>query len=166
MSRKKRLPDSGPIINRSHTDLNVDTIVDITPERAKLFGVKGKMLQPSVATVAALIEQVPAGKLVTTDLLRRVLAHQFDVEITSPTDTRRVLRALADDPNTTVPFWRVLKGSGELLSSVPGSFSVQADLLIAEGFSLDTKGKLPRVINFRDFLMRFDSEYSLPEFDQ
>ena len=61
-----------------------DSIVDIPEERVKFFGTTGKMLLPSAATVAAVIDKIPAYKLLTTSHLRERLTRQFNVEGTCP----------------------------------------------------------------------------------
>ena len=48
-----------------------DVIVEIPQNRVKFFGTTGKMLLPSLSTIAALIKKIPAHKLITTDLLRQ-----------------------------------------------------------------------------------------------
>ena len=48
-----------------------DAIVDIPENRLRYFGGPGKMLLPSPATIAALIEKIPENKLVTLVTLLR-----------------------------------------------------------------------------------------------
>lgn len=83
-----------------------DSIVDIPPERVKFFGTTGKMLLPSAATVAALLSQIPASKLLTTVQLRQKLTAQFKVEGTCPVTTRKALQAVAQDADSRTPYWR------------------------------------------------------------
>ena len=64
-----------------------DEIVDIKESQIRYFGGPGKMLLPTPATVAAQIRQIPAGRLLTTDLLRKRLADQFGVQGTCPVTT-------------------------------------------------------------------------------
>jgi hypothetical protein len=67
-------------------------IVDIPKERLSFFGGAGKMLLPGPATVAALIEKMPEGKLITTTLICRKLARQFHVRGTCPVTTQKPFR--------------------------------------------------------------------------
>ncbi len=78
-----------------------DTIVDIPKDRLKFFGGAGKMLLPGPATVAALIEKVPAHKLITTNLLCQKLTQQSNVQGPAPVTTQKSLfRQLPMTPAT------------------------------------------------------------------
>ena len=132
-----------------------DAIVDIPENRLRYFGGPGKMLLPSPATIATLIEKIPENKLVTTDLLRQQLTSQFDVQGTCPITTQRSLQALANDPETHVAYWRVINQDGGLIARFPGGAAAHADHLRNEGFSIDTQAKVPKVKQFKDSLVRF-----------
>ncbi|MEZ4593607.1 MAG: MGMT family protein [Chloroflexota bacterium] len=132
--------------------LQEDLIVDIPPERVKFFGTTGKMLLPSVATVAALVAQIPASRLLTTTQLRQTLTAQFNVQGTCPVTTRKALKAIARDASCTAPSWRVINQDGGLLSVFPGGKTAQAARLQAEGLEVEA-GKTPRVKNFADRLV-------------
>ena len=112
------------------------------------------MLLPSRATVEAALARIPKGNLITTDLLRSKLAHQFGVEVTCPATMQTALRAIARDA-TGIPFWRVVKRNGELMSIFPGGAANHAKLLRREGFKIDAKGKVPEVHEFAQSLMSF-----------
>ncbi len=111
------------------------------------------MLLPGPATVAALIEKTPAGRLITTNLLCQKLARQFNVRGTCPVTTQKALEALAHDPGANVAYWRVVKANGGLMNRFPGGAESQAERLQKEGFTLDRKGKTPKVTNFRESLV-------------
>lgn len=132
--------------------LQEDLIVDIPPERVKFFGTTGKMLLPSVATVAALVAQIPASRLLTTTQLRQTLTAQFNVQGTCPVTTRKALKAIAQDASRTAPSWRVINQDGGLLSVYPGGKMAQATRLQAEGLEIEL-GKTPKVKNFADRLI-------------
>ena len=135
--------------------LQEDLIVDIPPERVKFFGTTGKMLLPSVATVAALVAQIPASRLLTTTQLRQKLTAQFNVQGTCPVTTRKALKAIAQDASSPAPSWRVINQDGGLLSVYPGGKTAQAARLQAEGLAVEP-GKTPKVKNFADSLAVFD----------
>jgi alkylated DNA nucleotide flippase Atl1 len=139
-------------------ELQKDAIVDIAPSKVGYFGGPGKMLLPSPATVAAMIKNIPQHKILTTDLLRKQLADQFNVQGTCPVTTKKALQTLANDPTESVPYWRVIKQNGELNAIFPGGVAAQADLLRQEGFTIDTNGKVPKVKQFKANLVRFDQE--------
>ena len=132
-----------------------DAIVDISEHLERFFGCSGKMLKPSRATIEALIHQIPERALITTDLLRKKLAAQFDVQVTCPYDTKQVLREIANDAGSGVAYWRVIKASGELIAHFPGGLDGHAGLLEREGFSIDASGKTPKVAGFKKSLVRF-----------
>jgi alkylated DNA nucleotide flippase Atl1 len=137
-------------------ELQEDAIVDIPENRVKFFGCSGKMLLPSPATVEALIKKIPENKLITTDLLRQKLTDQFKVQGTCPVTTQKALQAIAKDSSKNVAYWRVINQNGELIAKFPGGVEDHAALLKQEGFTIDTKGKVPRVKQFRESLVRFD----------
>ena len=127
--------------------LQEDVIVDIPQNRVKFFGTTGKMLLPSAATIAVLLSQIPASKLLTTVQLRQRLTAQFKVAGTCPVTTRKALQALAQDADGRVPYWRVVNQNGSLITTYPGGVTGQAARLQAEGFVIE-EGKTARVKNF------------------
>jgi hypothetical protein len=97
-----------------------DAIVDISMAQVRFFGGPGNMLIPCVVTVEALIHKDPASRLITTGLLRKMLADQFKVQGTCPVTTRKALQAIANDSSKQVAYWRVIKQNGELSDRFPG----------------------------------------------
>jgi alkylated DNA nucleotide flippase Atl1 len=136
-------------------ELQEDTIVDIPENRVKFFGTTGQMLLPSPATVAALIQKIPEDKLITTNLLCQALTEQFKVEGTCPVTTKKALQTIAHDTSKNVAYWRVINQSGGLITNFPGGVEVQAARLRQEGFTIDTEGKVPKVKQFKEKLVRF-----------
>jgi alkylated DNA nucleotide flippase Atl1 len=112
------------------------------------------MLLPSRATVAAMIKIIPENKLMTTGLLCKELANQFQVQGTCPVTTKKALQAIVNDSSTTVPYWRVIKQSGELMAYFPGGVEGHATCLKVEGFTINTNGKAPKVNDFKASLVR------------
>lgn len=129
-----------------------DLILDIKPAQERYFGGPGKILLPSRATVAARIDQIPPGSVLTTDRLRHELADQFGVQGTCPVTTKKALQALAANPGASVPIWRVVKQKGDLLAYFPGGQAAQAVLLRAEGVEIALKGKALRVVKLNERL--------------
>ena len=134
-------------------ELQEDEIVDIPENRIRFFGTTGKMLLPCPATIAALIKNIPEHQLVTTDLLRKMLTEQFQVQGTCPVTTQKALQSIAHNPNSRVAYWRVIKKNGELMASYPGGLESHAALLREEGFSIDTEGKHPKIKAFTSYLI-------------
>jgi hypothetical protein len=133
-----------------------DMIVVISKTLGKFFGCSGKMLKPSRATIEAFINEIPEDRLVTTDLMRKELARWHGVEVTCPYDTRMVLQSIANDPQTQVPYWRVLKANGEINPNYPGGQQGHAVQIQAAGFNLETAGKVLRVSQYKHSLVQFD----------
>jgi alkylated DNA nucleotide flippase Atl1 len=133
-----------------------DTIIDIKESQIRYFGGAGQMLLPSPQTVAALIQQIPEHRLMTTDMMRRTLAAQFNVRGTCPVTTKKALLAIATDNSEGVAYWRVIKQNGELMRHYLGGAAHQAALLQQEGFAVEPKGKGLRVVKFRDYLVNAD----------
>jgi alkylated DNA nucleotide flippase Atl1 len=132
-----------------------DEIVDIPENRVKYFGGHGKMLLPTPATVASVIERIPASKLITTDLLRQELGEQFDVEGVCPVTTQRALQALSNDEANPVAYWRVVNANGGLIARFPGGVEGHARHLREEGISISTSSDTPKVQDFKERLVSF-----------
>jgi alkylated DNA nucleotide flippase Atl1 len=143
-------------MRKDKMDPQEDIIVDIPKDRVKFFGGTGKMLLPSPSTVAALIKKIPKRKLITTNLLCKELTAQFKVRGTCPVTTQRALQAIAHG-SSKIPYWRVINTNGGLIARFPGGAAGQAALLVEEGFTIDTKGKLSKVKKFRESLVSFRS---------
>lgn len=137
-------------------ELEEDAIVEISERQISYFGGPGKMVLPSVATVEGVIKRVPESKVITTDLLRKELAEQFEVQGACPVTTKKALRAIANDPGRDVAYWRVIKQNGELMAYFPGGVEGHAVKLEAEGFAFDRKGKVPKVKQFKESLVNLD----------
>jgi alkylated DNA nucleotide flippase Atl1 len=131
-------------------DLQSDVIVDIPKEQEHRFGCSGKMLKPSRASVEALVEKIPQGMVMTTPSLRRALAEKHHAQVTCPFLTKRALLAIAEDPRTTVPFWRVVMAKGEMIAAYPGGGTKQARRLKNEGVTITGRLGAYKVTNLRD----------------
>lgn len=112
------------------------------------------MLLPSPDTVAALIREIPSGKVVTLEALRAELARRHRVEAVCPFQTKQALRAIADRPRA-IPFWRIVARNGELLKYLPGGVKKHAALLTEEQVPLERTAKGKRVKRLKEFLQKF-----------
>lgn len=126
-----------------------DEFKEIGERQIAYFGGPGMMLLPSRATIEAMIKRIPPSKLMTTELLRQELADQFEVQGTCPVTTKKVLTIIANEPGDEIAYWRVIKQNGELMSYYPGGVEGHAAHLQDEGFSIDTRGKAPKVSQFK-----------------
>jgi len=125
-----------------------DLIVDISPERERFFGTAGRMLIPSPSTIGALLSELPADRLITTDQMRSILAGRAGVEATCPPSMLKSLQSLARDEASNVQYWRVIKKNGDLIAALPGGVDNQSTRLVSAGFDVDRDRKPPRVIGF------------------
>ncbi len=138
-------------------------IVDIPPRMEKRVG-QGKMLIPKPLDVDALIRGVKNGKLITQKQIREKLAKDFKVDVTCPITTGIFVRIAAEAAEEDLrkgekritPYWRVLKGDGNLTEKFPGGVGAQASRLKEEGHSiLASKGKKPpKVKDFEKYLQK------------
>jgi alkylated DNA nucleotide flippase Atl1 len=142
--------------------LERDEIVEIAKDRERSLGTGGRMLLPCPATVAAVVKRIPRNKVVTTELIRKALAKQFEVDTTCPFNTKLCLQALANDPRQKLAYWRVIKANGELMNYYPGGVEGQAALLKKEGFAIDKKGKTPKVKAFKENLFLLSDNKKSP----
>lgn len=132
----------------------VDEIVPISPDRQKFFGVAGRMLLPCPDTVAALLREVPSGKVVTMEVLRGELARRRGVEAVCPFQTKQALRAIAEKPEG-IPFWRLVAKNGALLKYLPGGVEKHAALLKKERVPIEATASGQRVKGLKASLQAF-----------
>jgi alkylated DNA nucleotide flippase Atl1 len=131
-------------------DLNSDVVVDIPKDQEHRFGCLGRMLKPSRASVEALIAKIPCGMVMTTSCLRNALAESYNAQVTCPFLTNRALMAIAADPKTKAPFWRVVTVNGEMVRYFPGGGPEQARRLKKEGVVIEDRRERFGVMNLRD----------------
>ncbi|RQP25097.1 MGMT family protein [Piscinibacter terrae] len=132
-----------------------DEVVAIAPEREKFFGCSGRMLLPCPSTVAAVVKEIPSGKVATLELLRSELARRAEVEAVCPFQTKQALRAIAEQTDA-VPLWRLVKRSGELLKYLPGGSARQSSLLGKEKVAVEQTATGERVKNLKAHLVSFE----------
>jgi alkylated DNA nucleotide flippase Atl1 len=136
-------------------ELANDVLVDIPRAHGRRFGCSGKLLNPSRGSVEALVRKVPRGRVLTTALLREMLAKRHKAQVTCPFLTKRALMAIADDPKAGAPFWRVVIASGEMISAYPAGGAAQARHLRDEGVTVATRSGKSRVAELDARLVRF-----------
>ena len=113
-------------------ELRHDTFVDIPIDQQRRFGTAGKMLRPSLSTVADAVARVPCGTVLPVTELRRRLAEEHGAQTTCPFFTKRALIAIAEDPAATAPYWRIVRANGAMIDYFPGGAAAQAKRLKAE----------------------------------
>jgi alkylated DNA nucleotide flippase Atl1 len=119
----------------------------------------GRMLIPSPLAVQHVVQQVPAGRVITGSVLRATLATQFGADYTCPITTGIFLRIVADaaeeersaGADNHVPWWRVVRDDGALMEKLPGGRARQAKALATEGVTIEMQRGVPtRVANVDD----------------
>lgn len=124
----------------------------------------GTMVIPAPVEVDAIMKKVPAGKLVTIDLIRQTLARKHRTTMACPMTTgifAWIAAHAADEAEAggrarVTPYWRTLKAQGELNAKYPGGIANLRARLEAEGHRVVQKGKRYVVEGFEKALVATD----------
>lgn len=123
---------------------NMPKIVDLDEEGAKKWGGKRMIIAPPLY-YDAVMKRIPEGKVVTLSEIRKHIAEENNADITCPLTagifTNICAWASYQRDNDITPYWRVLKGDGELNPKYPESIELQKQKLESEGHEIITKGK-------------------------
>lgn len=137
------------------------------PKVVKIEGKMTKRWGSGTCAIAApidvdnIMKQVPKGKLITINNIRAKIAKKYKATMTCPITTGIFanIAAHAADENESqgrkniTPYWRTLKGKGELNPKYPGGIENQKKRLQREGFKIIPKGKNKFVVeNFEKYL--------------
>lgn len=109
----------------------------------------GSMVIPAPVEVDALMRRVSRGKLTTIDALRVALARKHGVDVACPITTgifawiaaHAAAEAMDSGEREVTPYWRTLKGKGEINPKYPGGIDAIAQQLREEGHEVVQKGK-------------------------
>lgn len=120
----------------------------IEPKYEKRLG-KGTLLIPTPLEVDALMKKVPKGKLITINIIREKLSKKHKATICCPICAgifSNISAHAADEDEgegkkNITPYWRTLKGDGELNPKYPGGIENLKTRLISEGHKITKKGK-------------------------
>jgi len=120
----------------------------------KMWG-EGTVVIPSPVEVDALMKTVPSGKLITVNQIRGYMANKYHATFGCPITTgifvgiaaKAAEEDIADGKRNITPYWRTLKGKGELNEKYPGGVLAQSAKLKTEGHDIekDKSGKPKRV---------------------
>lgn len=96
-----------------------------------------------------LMKKVPKGRVTTINVLREKLAKKHGADATCPITAGIFCRIAAgaageeeaEGRKDVTPYWRTLKGKGELNEKYPGGLEGQAKRLDGEGVPVVRKGK-------------------------
>jgi len=141
-------------------DKDLPKVVEITGKMSQRWGT-GTVVIPAPREVDEIMSRVPAGKLITVNQIRSLLARRHGATIGCPITTgifigiaaRAAEEAAAEGMTYITPYWRTLKVSGELNPKYPGGVEAQAARLRAEGHTIDRHRKTPRVHDFEKALV-------------
>jgi alkylated DNA nucleotide flippase Atl1 len=130
-------------------------IVAIDDKLARRWG-RGTMYIPSPKQVDALMKIVPKGKITTIGKIRETLAARHGTTISCPITTglfawiaaHAAEEDAAEGKKRITPYWRTLKGDGELNPKYPGGKAQSKKLLEAEGHEIVRRGNRMIVKNF------------------
>ncbi|MFI5386679.1 MAG: hypothetical protein ACHQ50_11235 [Fimbriimonadales bacterium] len=130
-------------------------VVPIGPTMSKQWG-KGTVVVPAPREVDAIMKSVPAGKLITIQEIRAILAERHGATIGCPLTVGIfawiAANAAEEDRKAgrrgATAYWRTLKSGGFLNEKYPGGVPAHKAKLEAEGHEVIQKGKRFAVANF------------------
>jgi len=135
-----------------------------TPAKMQQAHGCGTMLIARPRDVDALVRTIRKGRLATVNQLRERLAQDQGADTTCPLTTGIFLRIVAEvaeedlraGKKRVAPYWRVLRGRGQLNPKYPGGVEAQARRLREEGHEIVAgRGKSPpRVVGYESRLIR------------
>lgn len=139
---------------RMNNSKDMPKIVEMNDDAAAKWGGKTMVIAPPVE-YNELMQEVPKGKLITIDILRKTLAKKYSADITCPLTAGIFVNICAwasyqRDKDIT-PYWRTLKSDGELNVKYPEAIELQQKLLEEEGHTIITKGKKNIKYYVKDF---------------
>ena len=132
-------------------DKGLPKVVEITDKMSKRWGT-GTVCIPAPREVDEIMKQVPAGKVITVNAIRELVAKKHGATIGCPITTgifisiaaRAAEEADAEGEKGITPYWRTLKSAGELNEKYPGGVEAQSAHLREEGHTIEPgKGKKP-----------------------
>jgi alkylated DNA nucleotide flippase Atl1 len=140
------------------------SVQTIQPGMAKKWG-QGTIVMPTMQEVDALMKKVPKGKLLTINQMREYLATKHGATISCPIVTGIFARIAAgaagewldEGRKRVTPYWRTLKGKGEINPKYPGGLDGQRERLEAEGHSVEARGKKMYVVDFERKLIKVEN---------
>jgi hypothetical protein len=124
--------------------ININNDLPKIKEAPVIWG-GGSMLIPHPKEVMNVIDNIPEGKIMDLDSLRKKLAKQHNTDISCPMTTGIFVNLVGqayDEGSINSPFWRVIRNKGELNHKFPGGIEHHKNQLLSEGFSIiDKNGK-------------------------
>jgi hypothetical protein len=133
----------------------------ITSKQSRVWG-EGTIAIPAPLEVDEEIRKIPKGKVANINTLRKRLAKKHHATVTCPIVTGISVNISAhaaeeerkEGKKRITPWWRVLKGSGELNEKFPGGTVNHMIKLKSEGHSFVVKGKKTYVQDYEKFCIK------------
>ena len=146
-------------VDKLHDPKSLPKVERIKPNQEKLWG-KGTMLIPAPLEVDEIMRRVPAGKVITINWIREKLAEKHKTTTACPICSgifASIAAQAAEEERACgrkdiTPWWRTLKGAGELNPKYPGGEKNQKKLLESEGLKIVSKGKKFVVLDYEKHL--------------
>ncbi|HEY0678293.1 MAG TPA: hypothetical protein VGD17_08400 [Chitinophagaceae bacterium] len=121
---------------------------------------KGRCVRASPLEYDELMRIVPPGKLITVNQIEEALVKKFKADYACPRTSAAFIQlvALASEERVVLgsrnitPWWRTLKGNGELNGQFPGGADAQKMLLEIEGHKTIQQGRKYLIKDWRDKL--------------
>lgn len=139
-------------------------VVKITPKMAGRWGTKlgDTVAIPAPVEIDEIMREVPEGKLITINEIRKTVAKKHKATIGCPITSgifalisaRAAEEAKAEGKKKITPYWRTLKVGGVLNEKYPGGIEGQKKLLEKEGHKVVQKGKKWVVVDFERDLVK------------
>ena len=135
-------------------------VVPIGPSMTSRWG-EGTMVIPAPREVDEIMKRIPAGKLITINEIRAVLARRHGATIGCPMTTGIFARIAANAAEEAAgrrtdeegaPYWRTLKTGGFLNEKDPGGVSSRKAKLEDEGRRINQQGKRYAVAGYEKAL--------------
>ena len=109
----------------------------------------GTILMPAPREVDELMRRVPRGRVTTINAIREALARRHGATVACPIVTgihARIAAGAAGEDEAegrkrVTPYWRTLKGDGELNPKYPGGPDGQRRRLEREGVEIEERGR-------------------------
>ena len=129
-------------------------IIKLDEEGSKKWGGNTMVIAPPIE-YNELMKEVPSGKVITTNELRKTIAKKHKTDITCPLTAGIFINICAwasyQREDDITPYWRTLKKDGELNPKYPGSIDLQKEKLEKEGHTIISKGKTNKKYFVKDF---------------
>ena len=148
-------------VEKLHDNKGLPKVEIINEKMSKRWGT-GTVVIPAPTEVDAIMKQVPEGKLITINEIRKVLAKKHKASIGCPMTTGIFVWVAAhaaeeerkNGIENITPYWRTLKAGGILNPKYPGGVEGLKKLLETESHEIVQKGKNHIVVDYEKSLVK------------